>query len=210
VTDGRLKRLLYSSGTWVHGDTGGETITEETPRNPLPFVKWRAAHEEVALDYAEDGLETIIMRPTIVYGGSRGIFGGWWKEATEQKTVTYFGDGSQRWSIVHVADVAEAYVLALEHANPGDAFVLTDGAEHTVKQLAEAVAEVTGAEARAWPREQVLERLGGYGEALLTNLAVSSTKARRDLGWVPAHTSFLKEAADLHDEWQTGLKEAVN
>ncbi len=88
--------------------------------------------------------------------------------------------------------------------------MLTDGAEHTVKELAEAVAAATGAEAHPWDRDAVVDRLGAYGEALLTPLAVSSARARRELGWVPAHTSFIKEAADMLSEWQTGLKEAVN
>lgn len=210
VIDGRLKRLLYMSGFWVHGGNGGDVVTEETPLEPLEVSKWRAAHEEVALDYAEQGLETVILRPGIVYGGSRGILGGWWKEAAEQKTVTYYGDGSQHWSTVHVADVAEAFLLALEHAKPGEAFLLADGAGHTCRELAEAVANVTGAEAQSWPRDQVIERLGAYGEALLTGIDVSAAKARRDLGWVPSHTSFVKEAEAMHGEWQTGLEEAVN
>jgi hypothetical protein len=45
--------------------------------------------------------------------------------------------------------------------------------------------------------------MGGYGEALLNDLSVSSARARRELGWVPRHTSFVAEARDLWREWQT-------
>jgi nucleoside-diphosphate-sugar epimerase len=151
----------------------------------------------------------VILRPGIVYGESRGILGDWWREARDQHTVTYPGDGSQRWPMVHRDDVAEAYLLALEHAKPGSRFPLADDSRLTVREIAEAIARVTGATARAWPREQVLEKLGSYGEALLASLQVSAAAARRDLGWVPRHSSFVKEAEALFGEWQTGQKTAV-
>lgn len=209
VVDGRVKRLLYTSGMWVHGDTGGRVIDEGAPFNPLQHVKWRAAHEEVAIDYAENGLETVILRPAIVYGESRGIIGGWWRDAREKHVVTYPGDGSQYWGLVHRDDVAEGYLLALEHAQPGDRFALVDGSRLTVREIAEAVAAVTGSTARPWPASEVIEAHGSFGEALLTSQQISAAKARRELGWVPRHTSFVKEAGDLYGEWQAGLKTAV-
>jgi nucleoside-diphosphate-sugar epimerase len=209
LVDGRVKRLLYTSGVWVHGDTGGRSIDESAPLAPLALVKWRAAHEEVALDYAESGLETVVLRPAIVYGGARGILGSWWHEAREQHSVTYPGDGAQHWSMVHRDDVAEGYLLALEHAAPGSRYLLADESRHTVLELAGALARVTGATLRAWPREEVLETLAGFGEALLASQQVSAAAARRELGWVPRHNSFVKEAEALYGEWQAGLKTAV-
>jgi nucleoside-diphosphate-sugar epimerase len=210
VADGRVKRLLYTSGTWVHGDTGGKVIDETTPLDPLPVVSWRAAHEAMALDTGDSGLETVILRAPIVYGGSRGILGRLWKEAREKRTVTCYGDGSQHWATVHVDDVAEAYRLAIEHAKPGECFVLSDDSNLTMRELAESIAGATGAAVKEWPREQVIEKLGSYGEALLTDLRVNAAKARRELGWVPRHTSFAREAEALYGEWQAELKQAVN
>jgi nucleoside-diphosphate-sugar epimerase len=209
MIDGRVKRLLYTSGIWVHGASGDRVIDESTPLAPLALVKWRAAHEEVALDYIENGLETVILRPGIVYGESRGILGDWWRAARDRHRVTYPGDGSQRWPLVHRDDVAEAYLLALEHAKPGSRFPLADDSRLTVREIAESIARVTGATAKPWPREQVLEALGAYGEALLTSQQVTSAAARRELGWVPRHTSFVREAEALYGEWQAGQKTAV-
>jgi nucleoside-diphosphate-sugar epimerase len=209
VTDGRVKRLLYTSGVWVHGPSGDQPLDERTPLAPLAVSKWRAAHEGVALDEVENGLESVVLRPGIVYGGSRGILGEWWKEAREKHTVTYAGDGAQHWAMVHRDDVAEAYLLALEHAKPGAVFLLADDSYLTVRAMAEAVGAVTGAKAQPWPAAQVLETLGLYGEALLTNQRVSAAAARRELGWVPRHTSFVKDIASLYGEWQAGLATAV-
>ncbi len=209
MIDGRVRRLLYTSGIWVQGDTGGRVLDESAPLEPLAVSRWRAAHEEVALDYIENGLETVILRPGIVYGESRGILGKWWREARDAHTVTWPGDGTQHWSVVHRDDLADAYVLALEHAGPGSRFYLDDESHPRVRDLAEAVARVTGATARGSSREAVLERLGDYGEALLTDQQFSAAAARRDLGWVPRHTSFVREAEGLYGEWQAGQKTAV-
>jgi nucleoside-diphosphate-sugar epimerase len=100
-------------------------------------------------------------------------------------------------------------LLALEHARPGSRFLLADESRHTAREIAEAIARVTGATAQPAPRDEVLEQMGGLGEALLTSQQVTSAAARRELGWVPLHTSFVKEAGKLYGEWQAGQKTTV-
>ena len=201
--DGRLRRLVYTSGVWVHGDSQGRVIDESTPLAPLALVRWRAAHEDIVADLAEHDVAPVILRPAIVYGESRGILGAMFAEAREQRTVTYPGDGRQFWGLVHRDDVAEACALALEHARAGDRFVLGDESQHTVREIAEAIARVTGAEPRPMPRESVIEKHGEYGEALLTSQKITSARARRELGWVPRHASFVNEVDALYREWQS-------
>ena len=159
------------------------------------------------MDLVQQEVVSVVFRPSIVYGESRGILGGWFREARDKRTVTYWGDGSQIWSMVHRDDVAEAYRLGLEHANAGDRFLLADGSTHTVRELAEAVARVTGATAKPWAAEEVVQTLGAYGKALLSSARINATKARRDLGWVPRHTSFVAEIDSLYREW-LGPREA--
>jgi nucleoside-diphosphate-sugar epimerase len=201
--DGRLRRLLYTSGAWVHGASHGRIIDETMPLAPLDLVRWRAAHEDVAIDLAEFDLQSVILRPVILYGESRGILGSMFAEAKEKRTVTIAGDGSQHWGLVHRDDVAEAYALAFEHAKGGERWLLADESQLTVREIAGAIARLTGAEVKPWARESVLEKLGAYGEALLNDQRVSAAKARRELGWVPRHTSFVNEAEELYREWQT-------
>ena len=202
--DGRVRRVLYTSGTWVHGHGDAGTADERTPLAPLAVVQWRAAHEEIALDLAAHDVDVVILRPGMAYGEHRGLLGGWFAEAHDVHTVTYPGDGSQHWSLVHRDDLAEGYALAHEHGNAGERYLLADESRFTVKELAEAVAEATGSRAIPWPAEELVKAMGGYGEALLNDLTVSSAKARRELGWVPRHTSFVAEARDLWREWQAG------
>lgn len=207
--DGRVRRLLYTSDVWVHGDTHGEVVDENAPLHPLPIVKWQAAHEEAALDLAVDEVAVMIFRPGLVYGGARGILSGMIAEARAKHALTWPGEGAQFWSMVHVADLAEAYALAFEHAHGGERYLLSDESSHTAKEVVEAIARATGATARSWPREEMLAKLGAYGEALLTSTRVSSGRARRELGWVPRHASFVREIDAMVAEWQADQKSAV-
>lgn len=209
VVDGRVRHVLYTSAVFVHGETGEAIEDESAVLKPAATASWRPAHEDVALDLVEHEAHVSVMRPGMVYGGVGGVFGAWFREARQRKTITYLGDGRQRWNMVHNDDVAEGYRLALEHARGGQRFILVDESRHTVRELAEAAARVTGATARSLPREQVLKQLGDYGAALLMDQRVTAAKARRELGWVPRHASFVAEADALHREWVESQKAVV-
>ena len=129
--------------------------------------------------------------------------------AREKRTVTY-QERRQHWALVHRDDVAAAYAgWRFEHGKAGERYLLADESQFTVKELAAAVASATGATPHSWPADQVLAKLGDYGEALLLDQRISAGKARRELGWVPRHASFVNEADDLYREWQSGLSAPV-
>ena len=204
VVDGRVRHVLYTSGVWVHGDTGERVEDESADPHPAETVAWRPAHEEVALDLVAHEAHVAVMRPAVLYGGTGGILGGWFREAREKRVVSYPGDGSQHWNLVHRDDVAEGYRLALEHARGGQRFILADESHFTVRELAEAVARASGAEARPVEREQVIAQLGLPGAARLLDQRVTAARARRNLGWVPRHTNFVAEAETLYRDWLAG------
>ncbi len=206
--DGRLRKLIYTSGIWVNG-ASLEVIDETAPLKPLEISAWRAAHEEIALDLATHEVTTLVMRPGMVYGEHRGVLGGWFAEAQAKKTLTYPGDGSQHWPMVHRDDVAEAYALALEDGETSGRYLLVDESRHTVKELAEAAAAAAEAKALPWPATELVEELGLFGKALLNDAQATSAKARRELSWVPRHTSFVTEAPELWREWQEARETPV-
>jgi len=202
--DGRMRRLLYTSGAWLMGNTGGKVADETTPLVPAEISRWRVAHEEAALDLADDEVAVVVLRPALVYGGSRGILGGLFAEAHARHTVTIPGDGSQHWETVHRDDVAEAYRLALDYARGGDRYLLADEAHPTAGEVGAAIARVTGASLRLWEAAAVVKELGGYGAGLLLSQKLSAARARRELGWVARHNSFVAEIESIHGEWLSG------
>jgi nucleoside-diphosphate-sugar epimerase len=209
VADGRVRHVLYTSGVWVHGDTGERVDDETSPLQAAEYVSWRPAHEEVALDMVEQEAHVTVMRPGMVYGGTRGEFAPWFREAREKKMVTYPGTGAQHWSTVHLSDVAEGYRLALEHARGANRFLLVDESHFTVRELAEAVARAADAQAQPSDPAELRAMLGTHGAALLLDQRLTAAKARRELGWVPRHTSFVNEVADLYGDWRAGERTAV-
>jgi nucleoside-diphosphate-sugar epimerase len=208
VEDGRVRRVLYTSSVWVHGDSAGAVVDETSPLDPPEIAAWRAPHEEVVLDMLEHEVTAVILRLGMVYGGSGGLFGGWFREAKDKGIIGY-PQGDQHWNTVHVDDVAAAYALALEDGPSGARFLLTDESRPTVRELAEAAARAAGAKAVAWSRDEVRTKLGPFGEAMLLDLQVTSARARRELGWTPMHTSFVSEAERLLGEWRAGREAKV-
>ena len=209
IQDGRVRRLLYTSGLWVCGDSGGRVLDESDPPAPLPIARWRAAHEEVAFDLVHFEVDVVVMRPATVYGESRGLLGAWFEEARESHTVTVPGNGQQFWPLVHRDDVSEAFALALDHGAPGERFHLCDESQLTAGEIGGAIAAATGAELRFADATTVIEAQGGCGEALLASQKTTSAKARRELGWVPFHTNFVQEADHLFREWSAGREASV-
>ena len=132
------KPLIYTSGIWVLGDTGGKIADETWPLNPAALVAWRPAAEQMVLASAPTGVRSIVIRPGVVYGRGGGIPADFVKSARETGAARYVGTGENRWPMVHVDDLAELYVLALQRAPSGTIFHATDGSSFRVREIAEA------------------------------------------------------------------------
>src|SRR5207302_4263477 len=66
--------LIYTSGVWVHGDTGGKLVDETDHPMPIKLVAWRPAHEPVELQ--AQAVRGLVIGPGCVYGGRGGLAGG--------------------------------------------------------------------------------------------------------------------------------------
>ncbi len=189
------KPLVYTSGIWVLGDTGGKIADETWPVNPAALVAWRPGVEQMVLDAAGKGVRSIVIRPGVVYGHGGGIPADFVKSARESGAARYVGTGENRWPLVHVDDLADLYVRAFEHAAPGTLLLATDGSGFRVREIAEAASLGAGAEGRteSWPLEEARKTLGAYADALVLDQLVSSEKARSMLGWRIRSTSLLEE-----------------
>lgn len=200
VEDGRIRRILYTSGIYVYGHRPGILVDEDSELDAAEVSAWRPSHEEAVTALSAHDVTTVVLRPGVAYGGARGFIGDWFREAKEHGTITYPG-GDQHWCMVHIEDIADAYALALEHATSGSRFLLVDESRHTVRELANAAAVAADARAVSMLPEVVRETMGPAGEAMLNDLQGTSVRARRDLGWTPMHSSFVAEAPALHREW---------
>lgn len=191
---GTGKPLVYTSGIWVLGNTGDQPAQESSALQPPPIVAWRPAVEKSVLD-AAPGVRSVVIRPGVVYGRGGGLAGMFVQSAQETGAARYIGDGMNRWPLVHVEDLADLYVRAVEKAPAGTLLHGTDGPAVRVKDIAEAAsfAADAGGRTESWPVDQATAKLGPLAAALLLDQVVGSEKAKETLGWKPHAVSILED-----------------
>lgn len=192
---GTSKRFLYTSGCFLYGATGDTPATEDSPLDPLEMVRFRQALEADILGAAADGVHGIIIRPAWVYGNHAWTTMMMSGSAREHGAARYVGNGRNRWTCVHVDDLAELYLLALEKAPAASIFNGAHGAAIPLLEIARAASEGAGAEGRVveWPLEEARQALGGFADAIACDQVVSGERAERELGWRPSRHSILDE-----------------
>jgi nucleoside-diphosphate-sugar epimerase len=192
---GSNKPFVYTSGIWSHGDTGGKVVDETSPPRPAALVAWRQAVEDRVREGAKRGIRSIVIRPAIVYGRGGGIPAGFVESARKDGAARYVGTGNNRWPFVHVDDLADLYLLALERAPAGSLLLGVAGQAHPVREVAAAASRGAGAGGRttAWPLEDARQKLGAYADALVLDQQASGRRAEELLGWRPQRPDILED-----------------
>jgi nucleoside-diphosphate-sugar epimerase len=194
--EGSGKPFIYTSGIWSHGDTHGRVVDESSPPEPVPLVAWRVGVEERVLEAARHGVRSVVIRPSVVYGRGGGIPREWVQSARSLGAARYVGTGRNRWPAVHVDDLAELYLLALERAPAGTLLLaVNDDEAHPIAELAAAASRGAGAGGRteSWPVEEARKKLGAYADALVLDQLASARRAKELLGWRPIGPGILEE-----------------
>jgi len=192
--------FVYTSGCWVLGNTGDQIADEDTPIAPTPIVHWRPAVEELALGAVERGVRAVVLRPAMVYGRGGGLVNLFLQSAREYGAARMVGDGSNRWTCVHVDDLADLYVRALA-APAGTLLYAAHGPAVRMREIAEAASRASGAggKVEAVPRLEARKTMGLVADALALDQQISGARAERLLGWRPHAHSILEDlAAALH------------
>jgi nucleoside-diphosphate-sugar epimerase len=188
--------ILYTSGVWVYGGTGGKRVTEWERPNPLSVVAWRPGVEKKVLKHPMG----MVIRPGCVYGGKGGLLASLWKQA-EAGAVTLVGDGSNRWAKIHRDDLADVYLKVMDKRPLGSVYNATDGDECTMQQMAEAMLQAAGKPTGAVTAVPA-NPSDPFAQALSVDQRISSDKAKRELLWTPKF-SFLRDVAKLYTEWKS-------
>jgi nucleoside-diphosphate-sugar epimerase len=96
--DGRVRHVLYTSGAFVHGPAGESAQDEDRDfdaRTRFPLAA-RSRRRRARSGRAR--------RPRVDHAAGCGVrrpgwlFGDWFREGVQRKTVTYPGQGDQHWS----------------------------------------------------------------------------------------------------------------
>lgn len=197
-----VARIVFSSTAAVYGVPDTVPITESAPTRPInPYGFTKLAIERALADYASaHGLAAVALRYFNACGAAEdGSIGEDHSPEThlvpivlqaalgQRANVTIAGtdyptpDGTCIRDYVHVDDLADAHLRALERAQPGSAQVynLGTGRGASVREVIEAARRVTG---RPVP---VVEGPRRPGDPPV--LVASAEAARRELGWSPRY-----------------------
>jgi len=192
-----VERFIAQSYTsWPYARTGGAVKGEDDPLDPTPAREMRESlaairHLEAAVTGA-DWTEGIVLRYGGFYGpGTSMSPGGEQLEMIRKRKFPVVGNGQGMWSFVHIADAAEATVLAVGHGRRG-IYNVVDDEPAPVAEWLPAMAESIGAP-RPWRVPRFVGRLlaGEAGAVMMTETrGASNVKAKRELGWEPRHPSW--------------------
>jgi nucleoside-diphosphate-sugar epimerase len=189
---GTNKTFVYSSGTWVLGDTRDTVATEDQQTNPADLVRWRPSVEKTVIDSSKNGIRAIVLRPALVYGGDGGFIEQIIQQTKRYGEVQHIGSGENRWTFVHVDDLADLYVLAVEKGTAGKIYHGAHDKPVRVKDLSEQIAKAHGlpGKVRSIPVEEARQGLGGLADALTLDHQVDATKTKRELNWQPSRPTI--------------------
>ena len=190
---GTGKRFIYTSGSWVYGNTGDKPADEKTPLDPPAIVAYRTEVEREVLDAATARVHAIVLRPSLVFGQRRGI-AAMLLGSVKDGAVQYVGDGKNRWALVYVDDLAELYALALQNAPSGQIYNGSGPDAMRVRDIAMAAAKSLGlSEANSVPLEDARAQFGPLADALCLDQVLSNQKARTQLHWAPSTYTIVAD-----------------
>ena len=199
VRPGRV--LVYTSGVWVLGPAP-QSVDETAPLKPIELVEWRPAHEQRVLDAAAAGWRTVVIRPGVVYGGTRGIVGDLLQDAANS-LIRVVGPGDNHWPLVYDRDLADLYLRVITNPEASGVYHANDEGDERVNDIVAAISEHAKTEpsVRRVPLAEARKKMGPYADALALDQIVRSPRARA-LGWQPTLHSVSGNAARLFEEWK--------
>ena len=210
-----IRHFVFSSTAAVYGNPERVPLTEDHPLRPVnPYGNTKLAFETMLADYsAAYGLGSTALRYFNAAGAA--VDGGLGEDHDPETHliplvlqaalgrrphIEIFGtdyetpDGTCIRDYVHVEDLAEAHVLALEKQTEGRAAVYNvgSGTGNSVREVIRTCEEVSG---KTIPVKEAGRRAGDPAV-----LVASSAKLAAELGWVPKFPD-LRSSVETAWEW---------
>ncbi|WCZ34725.1 MULTISPECIES: UDP-glucose 4-epimerase GalE [Corynebacterium] len=207
-----VKSLVFSSTAATYGEPDIVPIAEDAPTRPTnPYGATKLAIDYAITSYCNAyGLGATSLRYFNVAGAYEGIGENHITETHlipivlqvalgyRDKIMMYGDDwptkdGTCVRDYIHIRDLADAHVLALEANSPGthQIYNLGSGDGYSVREVVEVCREVTG---HPIPAEVAPRRAGDPA-----TLIASSEKIRKSLGWEPSRTDLR---TIVEDAWE--------
>lgn len=156
-----VRKVVYTSTGMLYDQSRGRPTREDDPPRPSgPYGRSKREAEAACRAAIEQGMELAVLRPLFVMGPGRlGVMHLLFQRVRRGRPIYMVGDGSNRFHMIHAADVAQACILA---SRPGISGFFNIGAAepHTVRELMQALKEHAGTDSELRPLPRKLVRLG--------------------------------------------------
>lgn len=198
------RRYIAQNVCFAYAPIGGTVKDESAPLftdAPPPFDRSARVYQEMETRITEaPGLESLVLRFGFWYGpGTSYDTDGYLAREVRRRRFPIIGGGGGIFSFVHIDDVVEATMRALEHGG-GGAYNVCDDEPAPVHEWLPAYAEALGAKSPLRvPRWLARPFVGSFATRMMTELrGASNAKAKRELNWQPRYPS-----------WRTGFVTAL-
>jgi nucleoside-diphosphate-sugar epimerase len=187
------KPLVVTTGTGVLQP--GRPVTEDDRHDPSTPGHPRRDNETVALQLADRGVRTSIIRPapTVHGDGDHGFVARLVEIARDRGASGYVGDGANRWAAVHRLDAAHLYRLALEHAPAASVFHAVGEAGVPTRDIAEVISRHLSLPLVSVDPDRAADHFGWLGAFFSWDAPASNALTRERLGWEPTHQGLIAD-----------------
>jgi len=188
---------------WTFARGGDPIKSENEALDPEPPQEMRRTLD--AIQYLERTVigsaapEGIVLRYGSFYGAGTGMLEPAMIDLVRRRRMPLLGDGGGWWSFLHVEDAASAAVAAIDRGKAGQIYNIVDDEPAQVKEWLPALASMLGARPPlhipAWIGRLIA---GEHMVSMMTQVrAASNAKAKRELGWRPAHRTWRAGFAEI-------------
>lgn len=178
--DAGVPRIVQQSIAMVHCG-GGDAWADETTFHPVgEGIAWAAISAALAMERTieQSGLDWLVLRGGLFYGPGTGFDEDWFARARAGR-LRLPAEGDDYVSLVHIADMAAATVVALARWPSRQALVVADDQPARWRDVLTYVCAVAGADP---PRPG--------GRAAMPSFRVSNRRARELLSWAPLYADY--------------------
>ncbi|MDX8409554.1 MAG: NAD-dependent epimerase/dehydratase family protein [Mariprofundales bacterium] len=211
-----VTRLVYFSSVKAAGEVTG--VMDEQVNAPADTPYGRSKRQAEALVLASTHPAGVVLRPSMVYGaGGKGNLPRMIRAVARGRFPPLPDIGGRR-SMVHVADLAQAAILAATRDGAvGRCFIVTDGNDYSVRQIHRWICDGLGKQMPGWTIPAwlltLLARIGdGIGairgrrfmldsdalHKLLGDARYSNGRLKQELGFVPRYDLQQAMVAMVH------------
>ncbi len=198
------QRFVTQSIAFVYEPEGGWVKDESAPTFRDPPGRFKSGLEATLLSEREalgaEGMDGLVLRYGQFYGpGTYFDRDGSIAKQVRSRRLPVVGRGSGVFSFIHVDDAADATVAAVERGASG-IYNVVDDDPAPIRDWLPVYAAAIGAKSPFRVPVFLARLLGGKAAAVMSTelRGASNAKAKRELGWTPAHPS-----------WRQGFAEAL-